>query len=268
MHELVRLLTTWGIAFAALNVFVEQLGVPVPAFPTLVVAGALAREGVLHGGPLALAAVAAAVAADLVWFFLGRRHGGSVLRLVCRLTLSPDSCVRRTENLFDRLGLRALLVAKFVPGLSAVATPMAGAAGSRLGPFLLFDTAGAFLWSGSALLIGALFFRQIAAVLDALSRLGGGAVALLLGALALFLLAKAWERHRFATRFAMTRIAPEELAASLRETEPPTVWDVRSPEGRRRDGRTLPGARLFRLHAVEEDFAGHPLERGVVLYCT
>ena len=129
MPALLHFLTQYGVAFVALNVFAEALGVPVPAVPTLVVVGALARDGDISAGLVVLAGVAAALAADLVWFALGRRYGGGALRIVCKLSLSPDACVRQTESLFTRLGARALLICKFVPGLSAVSTPLAGASG-------------------------------------------------------------------------------------------------------------------------------------------
>jgi membrane protein DedA with SNARE-associated domain len=232
------------------------------------VAGALAREGKLSGPFLVLAAALASLAADSAWYAFGRRHGGAALRLVCRLSLSPDSCVRETEDLFARLGPRALLVAKFVPGLSAVSTPLAGAARMPLLAFLLLDLAGSLVWSGSAILLGALFHRQVAQLLASLAALGTGAAALLFGALAVWLLFRLLERRRFARAFATTRIAPDELARRLAGEDPPTVWDVRSAAARRRDGRAIPGARLLRLDALAEDFAGHPLDRGVVLYCT
>ncbi len=266
--QLIRLLAEYGLGFVALNVFLEQLGVPIPAVPTLVVAGALAREGTLSAPLLALVATLASLAADTAWFAFGRRHGGAALRLVCRLSLSPDSCVRDTESLFARLGPRALLVAKFVPGLSAVSTPLAGASRMSLATFLLFDGAGALFWSGSAILLGVLFSRQVSGLLAALASLGTGAAALLAGALALWVFWRLFERRRFAHAFATTRISPDELVARLADAEPPTLWDVRSPVARRRDGRSIPGARHLRLDALAEDFAGHPLDREIVLYCT
>src|SRR5262245_50978195 len=158
MRELIQ---DYGVLLVSLNVFVEQLGLPIPAVPTLLVAGALARDGEIRGSLLVLVAVCAAVAADCIWFAVGRRYGGAALRIVCKLSLSADACVRQTESLFTRLGARALLVAKFVPGLSAVSTPLAGASGMSIPKFLVFDTAGALLWAGGATLAGALLHRQI-----------------------------------------------------------------------------------------------------------
>lgn len=268
MEEVLRLLTAYGVPFVVLNVFLEQIGLPIPAVPTLVVAGALAREGKLPALPLVALPVLAALVADLAWFLFGRRHGGTALRLICKLSLSPDSCVRQTEALFTRLGLGALLVAKFVPGLSTVAPPLAGASGMAVATFLLLDAGGSLLWAGGALALGALFSRQVSEVLAALESLGGGAAALLAVALLLYVAWRAWERRRFTREFTTTRIAPDELAARLAAGDPPSLWDVRSAAARARDGRSIPGARLLRMEAILEDFAGHPLDREIVLYCT
>ena len=151
MNELTALVLEHGVGFVFLNVLLEQLGLPIPAVPTLVVAGALAADGKLPFGRLLAVALVATVAADTVWFLLGRRYGQKILKTLCHVSLSPDSCVRQTEGIFDRYGLASLLVAKFVPGFSTVAPPLAGAAGAPLPRFLLFTAGGTLLWAGCAL---------------------------------------------------------------------------------------------------------------------
>jgi membrane protein DedA with SNARE-associated domain len=268
MPALVEFLTTYGVAFVALNVFAEQLGVPVPAVPTLVVVGALAREGRISGGLVVLAAVSAALAADTVWYAVGRRYGSAALRVVCKVSLSPDACVRQTESLFTRLGARTLLICKFVPGLSAVSTPLAGASGMPLRTFLLFDGAGSLLWVGTSVLLGALFHRSIEQALAALSSLGRGALVLFAGLLAAYVLWRLLERWRFARAFATRRIQPTELAARLTGEDPPQVSDVRSEAARLRDGRAIPGARLLPLAPMDRDLMDITVQREIVLYCT
>lgn len=262
------LIQHYGLLFVALNVFLEQLGAPIPAAPALAVAGALARDGEVPAGLLVLVAVLGAVAADSIWFAVGRRFGSRALRFVCQVSLSPDACVRQTESLFTRLGARALLLAKFVPGLSAVSTPLAGASGMPVGKFLLFDAAGAFFWAGSVIVVGALLHRQIDQTLDALASLRGGAAWVVLGALALYVFWRLWERRRFMRVFAMTRIAPDELAARLVGENPPQVFDVRSEAARLRDPRAIPGSRPLGLHPQDVDLAAFSVELDVVLYCT
>ena len=137
MTQLIQLLVVRGVPLVWLNVFLEQLGVPVPAVPTLIVAGALSRDNRMSSTHVIVAAVVASLIADWIWFILGRCFGYRILRTLCRISLSPDSCVRDTEERFERWGLKSLLFAKFVPGFSTVAPPLAGAGGNPTAAFLL-----------------------------------------------------------------------------------------------------------------------------------
>ena len=161
MHPLVRTVAEYGIFLVFVNVLLEQLGLPIPAAPTLVVAGALAVRGPRRLFDRLAGAVAAALFADSLWYLLGRRLGLGVLKTLCRISLSPDSCVRQTSAAFERWGLASLVVAKFIPGFSTVAPPLAGAISRRFWSFLFFDGAGALLWAGSAVLAGRIFHRAI-----------------------------------------------------------------------------------------------------------
>src|SRR4051794_4263758 len=133
-----------------------------------------------------LASLAACLIADYMWFLLGRRYGYRILRLLCRISLSPDSCVRDTEANFERWGMKSLLVAKFIPGFSTVAPPLAGATRRGTLEFLIYDSAGAFLWAGSAVAAGRVFHRAIDRIIARLEDLGGWAVIVVIGVLALW----------------------------------------------------------------------------------
>lgn len=154
MNNLLHRLLQHGISLVFINVFLEQIGAPIPAVPTLIVAGALAATGRLPLLPLLGSALIASVLADTIWFLIGRWKGHKVLRLVCRISLSPDSCVRQTESLFERRGALSLLFAKFIPGFNTVAPPLAGAMGTSLPAFLLWDSLGSLLWIGAAVTVG------------------------------------------------------------------------------------------------------------------
>ena len=154
MEELISLFEQCGYVVVAVALLVEQVGAPVPAFPVLVVAGALVAQGKLSGPAIAALAVAVVVAGDLLWFQFGRRYGSRILALICRISLSPDRCVSQTEQVFAVLGLRSLLVARFVPGLSAVAPSMAGLSGYTRWRFVLLDGLGAMIWTLTAVGIG------------------------------------------------------------------------------------------------------------------
>jgi membrane protein DedA with SNARE-associated domain len=268
VNELRTLVLQHGVSFVFLNVLVEQLGIPIPAIPTLLVAGALAADGKLPFGKLLAAAFVATVAADTVWFLLGRRFGQKVLKTLCRLSLSPDSCVRQTEGLFDTYGLASLLFAKFVPGYSTVAPPLAGAAGATIPRFLLFTSGGTLLWAGTALTLGLLFHGAIERVLSFLTNLGGGALVLLGGALLLYIGLKWTQRRRFYRFLRMARIRPADLRRLMDEGRAPVIVDVRSNNARARDSRRIPGAIVVNILELDEKISHLPTDREIVLYCT
>src|SRR3982751_245580 len=144
---MVAFLLQHGYAVLFVVGLVAQLGAPVPLTPLLLAAGVLAKQDQLSlAGIIAVSVVASAVG-HLVWYEAGRRRGADVLRLICRISLEPDSCVRRTEDLFGRHGGRALVAAPFVPGLGAVAPPLAGMARMPVARFLLLDSVGALFFS-------------------------------------------------------------------------------------------------------------------------
>ena len=250
------------------TVFAEQLGLPLPAVPFLLGAGALVGTNQLNPLWALLLPVAASLIADLVWFEAGRRRGAAVLKLLCRISLEPDSCVRRTENVFATQGARTLLLAKFVPGLNTVAPPMAGMIGMRRSRFLLWDAAGALLWTASYLLVGRLFASQIETIAERAAALGGVLVATLLGLFSLWLAWKYAQRQRFIRNLRVDRITPDELKHRLDAGEEVVVVDLRGSLDFELDPQRLPGA--LRLSA--EQLENGPLEIAprseVVLYCT
>lgn len=257
-----------GLLLVFVNVLAEQLGLPIPALPTLIVAGALAARGTLPGATTLALAVVASVLADFVWFQLGRRQGYRVLRTLCRISLSPDSCVQQTESFFARYGLASLLFAKFIPGFSTVAPPLAGASRAGVGAFLLYDTAGSLVWAASGFALGAIFHDAIDRVLDVLASLGSGAVILLLGVLVLFVAWKYVQRRRFYQALRMARISPRELHDLITGGKDPVIADVRSSAARRSDPRRIPGARSLELADIEVGLRDLPADREVILYCT
>jgi membrane protein DedA with SNARE-associated domain len=249
-------------------VMIEQAGVPLPALPVLLAVGALAAAGHFNLGVALLVVVAACLVSDLVWFELGRRHGARMLALLCRIALEPDSCVRRTENVLAAGGARALLFAKFLPGLSTVAPPVAGMMRMRLPRFLFWDVAGALLWAGCYFALGYVFSTQLERVAELVLGLGRGLVAAVAAALAIYLLWKYAQRRRFIRDIAVARITPEELRRRLDTGEDVVVVDLRHSLEFAAEPATVPGA----IHLVPDELdARHgeiPRDREVVLYCT
>lgn len=151
MNSLLHLVEQYGLTVVFFNVFVEQLGAPLPAYPTLVVTGALLERSSYSTPLLLFIAVLAALIADFMWYLAGRRYGRKVMGTLCRISLSPDSCVRQTESVYLRWGASSLLVAKFIPGFASIASALAGALGTRRTSFIFFDSIGTALWAGSAI---------------------------------------------------------------------------------------------------------------------
>ena len=268
MSALMALIVTYGLALVFANVLAEQLGLPIPALPTLVVAGALAADGKFSAPLTLLAAVGASVIADFVWYELGRRQGNRILKTLCRISLSPDTCVRQTETYFERWGLPSLLVAKFIPGFSTVAPPMAGAIRSSRVAFFFFDAGGAALWAGSGIVVGMLFHRAIDEALEKLASVGSSAFVLLAAALAVFIAIKWWRRRRFFEALRAARISVEELHRLMDEGKSPVVLDVRSNAALKADPRRVPGAEMFSIEEVDDRVAALPRDREIILYCT
>jgi membrane protein DedA with SNARE-associated domain/rhodanese-related sulfurtransferase len=265
--NLVSVIAEQGLVLVFANVLLQQLGVPIPAEPTLVVAGGLAARGLLPLPGLVGVTWLAVLIADSTWFWMGRRYGNQVLRVVCRLALSPDSCVRTTEQTFARWGLKSLAVAKFIPGFSMVAPPLAGAMRVRWGSFLLFDLMAAVLWSSVGIGAGLIFYRQVDRVLAALAGLGGWAPVVGVSLLVAFVGWKWVQRRRFYRTLRMARISVDELKCLIDVGANPVVFDVRTVTARERDPQRIPGAIAFDLSQVDAVVAELPDEREVILYC-
>jgi membrane protein DedA with SNARE-associated domain/rhodanese-related sulfurtransferase len=268
MQTIASLAAQYGLPLVFLSVLLESLGVPIPAMPVLIVAGALCAASTMSLPGVVVLALIACVAGDMVWFSVGRAYGGKVLKLLCRISLSPDSCVRQTENFYDRWGSRTLLFAKFIPGLATVAPPLAGAAKLPRHVFVLFDLAGSLIWIAVSLAIGAVFSSQIDRVGALLTRLGTMAFFVLGALLAAFLAFKWWERRRLYRTLRMARISAEELRRLMLDGHKPVILDVRSESARKLDTREIPGALPVDVTQPALALAGLPPGTEVVVFCT
>ena len=259
-------LLQYGVPLVGLNVFLQQIGLPIPAVPTMIVVGALAMSGRFDLGLAFAVAVAASLAADLGWFWAGRRYGYRVLRLLCRISLSPDTCVRQTEGIFERWGFFSVVVSKFIPGFSTVAPPIAGALRMKTGAFVVASLGSAALWAGAAMVAGALFARQVDALLVWMAANVALAIVVLSLAVALYIAIKAFERWRM-TRFVVAAmISVDELRDALSGDSPPLVIDVGTRFAQAARPR-IPGALPMDLDAIVRR-ADLPRDRDIVLYCS
>lgn len=268
MQDLVE---RYGMALVFVNVLALSLGLPVPAMPTLILVGA----GIaLHADPawpallgVLAVSVSASLLGDTAWFYAGRRYGGRTLQSLCRLSLSRDSCMKQTERVYGRFGIRVLAVAKFVPGLSMVAVPMSGAMQAGLPRFLRYDGLGAALWAAVGLALGVIFARQVEGLLLALSQLGVGAALLVASALVLYVGHRWWRRRALFRMLESARIDPSALDALMRAGTAPAVLDIRAPGFRDIDPFVIPGAIFADERRLDEITAMFPRERKIVIYC-
>lgn len=258
----------FGLALVVGNVLLDQIGFPVPAVPTLIVAGAVAADRPWWGGELFLGAAAACVIADAGWYVAGRLYGNRVMKMLCRISLSPDSCVSDTQLRFERWGANAIVIAKFVPGLAIIAPPLAGALRMGFLRFLALSALGAALWVGAFLGAGMLLKPQIDRWLPRVADFGGMAVAVIGVLLAGYITFKWWERHRFYAMLRMARISVAELYQLMEAQRAPLIVDVRSPSARALEPRRIPGALHLPLDQVSTHVRELPRDRDIVLYCT
>jgi membrane protein DedA with SNARE-associated domain/rhodanese-related sulfurtransferase len=270
MGNIVSLFAQHGLLAIFGAVLVEQLGAPVPALPFLLLAGvAAASDGVFAVKAVAVATLASMLA-DTLWFFAGRRYGRRVLALLCRISISPDSCVRQSELSFARRGVATLVVAKFVPGLSTLAPPLAGALGMRTASFAVFNLAGTVLWAGSGIAVGLLFHNQIERLLENLNDLGSIALALIAGLLGLYVAWRVWRRLRMARAMGrLPRVRPDELAELIAQGVALVIVDVRTAAIQSVMDERIPGARHIELATIESvPIDDWPEGAQIITYCS
>ena len=255
-----------GYALLFLWVLAEQSAIPLPSVPLLLAAGALIRTGRLHVLPAMACCVIAALIADTTWFQLGRRRGRRVLRLLCRVSLEPDSCVRQTENAFLKYGMNSLLVSKFIPGLNAVAAPLAGNSKVPYWRFLLYDSAGASIWCAAYLALGLVFSEQLETMLAYATRMGSGLFLVVVSLFALWIGRKFIQRRRLLRQLDTARITPEELRDRLNAGEDLFIVDLRSrlPE----PADLIPGATRISPEDLSVRSQEIPRDREIILFCS
>lgn len=267
MSQFAQHLQTYGVLIVFGNVLLTQVGLPVPAFPVLIAAGALAFQDKLDWALVLGAAVAASVAADYFWFRAGRFYGKRILRLLCRISLSPDSCVGKTEDKFHRYSPNALVVAKFIPGFNTVAPPLAGAMGTSTPRFLVLTAIGGLLWSAVGVGIGAWFHDSVDEAIALLGQMGNAALQVLLGLLALFIMYKFIERRRLLRKMDVPRIGMRELKALIDGGHDPVIIDARGVTARKLEP-AIPGAVLFHPDDAERLMSSLDKQRHIIVYCS
>jgi membrane protein DedA with SNARE-associated domain len=269
MDDVLQILVQYGYVMLFGFVLAEQIGFPIPAVPVLLGVGALAGAGRLSLAVALVAVLAASYPPDLVWYELGRRRGSRILGVLCKISLEPDSCVRRTENMFVRWGRKALLVVKFFPSLSPIASTLAGVVGIARLQFIVLDGMGAIIWAGTWMGLGYLFSEVLERVAARVAQLGHYALLVAGAALASYVAIKFIQRQRFLRSLRIARITPDELKRRLDAADPDlAVIDTRSILDVTAEPYGIPGAIWIAAEEIDRRQAELPRGREIVLYCT
>ena len=267
--DIFSLFSHYGLFAVFFCVLIEQMGVPIPALPILLLAGVTAAGNAVFAVEALAVAALASMLTDSLWFYAGRRYGRRVLGLLCRISISPDTCVRQSELSFARRGVATLVVAKFIPGLSILASPMAGAIGMRISTFALYNLAGTLLWAGSGISFGLLFYDQARQLLQYLSRLGTTAMFILVSCIGIYIALRIWRRWRVARFLAnVPRLAPGELSELIERGEDLVILDVRAAVMQSAMDQYVPGAHHIELADIEAiAFDAWSPHARIITYC-
>lgn len=267
MNELQQLNESHGLLLVFVNVLLEQIGLPVPAYPTLIVTGALAMQSKPLLGAGVLVAMLACLIADALWYWAGKRYGSVLLKSICKISLSQDTCIRQGLNVYERVGPRAMLLSKFLPGAGALVTTVAGMNATPFALFMRYSLAGSFIWAGSALLLGMLFSDALIPLLDWLSGYLPIAICAVLGLLGVFIAWKYWKRRRLQARTArVPRITVPQLLALRDSDQAPVIIDVR-PRFHTAVVEGIPGAVSISLEEPLEPWLDQLDDVDMVFYC-
>jgi len=267
MQEASQIIEQYGLWVVFVSVLLDKAGLPLPSYPILIVAGALSASGGVPIAAVLAGAVSGAMIADLLWYGAGAKFGRRALGIVCKISISPDSCVRQTETVFARSGPWSLLFVKFIPGLRYVSIVLSGITRVRLTLFLLLDGIGNAIYFLVPLLLGFLFHDALEAVMATLIQLGAYGIALIVTLLALYVTVRWIERQNFSRRLKMNRISVEELVSLIDSGERPIIVDVRSADTRHRDGM-IPGALAGGVSEIETSMVDTSRDAEIVVYCS
>ncbi len=268
MNDALEILKANGYPMLFLAVLVDQLGLPLPSIPILLAAGALVGLGHLALGPVLLMILIAALLGDLLWYELGRRKGATILKFLCRVSLEPESCVRSTEGVFEKYGIRSLLFAKFIPGLYTVTPPVAGIVGLKLRRFIFFDSLGILIWAGLYVGLGALMSHQLEWLMAKVNAWGTSVLQVVVILVAAHILYKFIARQQFLRKLRIARITPEALMQMMESGVEVLIADLRHSSVLEQNAHTITGALVLAIDHLEERHSELPRDREIILFCT
>lgn len=267
MNTLVDLIQTYGLWLVFLITLLQSVGLPLPAFAVLIVTTAVTPATEANIIILILTGSLGTLAGDLILYFAGKRYGTGILGKLCKISMSPDTCVRSTGDIFERYGAPALTIVKFIPGLSTLAPVVAGVYAMRVTLFVFFSSIAALIYLGAAVTLGAVFRHQVDGLITALSHygtMGGLFVVVLFG---LYLLFKWLRRYRLIRQFETDRVTVNDLIDLIDGESNPVILDARPIDQRKRNG-FIPGSVPIdesSFNDIADRYAGH---KEIVIYCS
>jgi membrane protein DedA with SNARE-associated domain/rhodanese-related sulfurtransferase len=250
-------------------VFARQVCLPVPANLFLLTAGALVHRGEVNICLVMSMGVLGCLAGDLVWFEAGRRWGRQIMRILCAFSTDPHYCAQQAHSVFERWGLRSLLMAKFIPGLDGVTPPLAGIEGSARRDFLAYDSVGSFLWTALYVGLGYLFAERLTIIGASLARFGSLIAAGIGIPLACYVGWRVWIMIHMLRHLRLRRITPLLLNERINLGEQIAIFDLLDFEDEHEGRAGIPGAVRMspsRLRSRSRVVVPEHLE--MVLYCS
>jgi membrane protein DedA with SNARE-associated domain len=268
LHQSIAEIARHGYIVLFAWITAEQLGAPMPAAPILIAAGILSAAGQLAFGTAFFLATFGCLIGDSVWYMVGKRRGSAVLHFICKISLEPDTCVRRSSDFISRYGSRSLLFAKFIPGVSAVAVPLAATSGISLLSFVAYDLIGNLLYVAGYLAVGRLLGDRVDKLSGFIGPVRSASLALAILVALAILGWRFYQRRRFRQDLNIARIPPEQLRELITSEQHPYVVDLRHVLDMIADPRIIPGAIRLTPDELSARQNEIPRDREIILYCT
>ena len=268
MNESLQYLIEYGYIILFIGVLVDQIGIPLPVLPLLLAAGALSKTGQLDLLAIILLAASGSFLSNIFWYEMGRYRGSAILGFICKISFEPATCIRRTEDTFLRHGKGSLLLAKFVPGLNAVAAPIAGVFKMPRLTFLLLNGISAILWAACFIGLGYLFQNQLEDLLEIVLNLSGSLATIVVAIFIIYIGYKYLRRHLMIRSLRVARITPEELKQKIDEKIDLFIIDLRNTLNNQSTSETLLNALQIAPHELSNRYHEIPTDREIILFCT
>ncbi len=270
MSDLLSVMARHGYALTFALLFAEAIGLPFPAAIALVAAGAAAASHTLWVPFVLLAAVVGLLLGDTAQFWLGRYSGWALLGFLCRVSVNPETCILRSAESFYKRGKITLVIAKFIPGVNTMAAPLAGSMKMRFWQFLRLDSAGAFLYSLTYVLVGYVSRDFLAAILRGFHAAGRAMEAVVIAALIVYAIYRAVQFRKYRMYRVVPRVQVQELAARLTSEDPSRVQivDVRSHGYYDAGAARIKNSIRIEPNNLEEEIKNLPKDKDIYLYCT